>query len=64
VPELYYQYSNYRLAALEERMREQQRKIRMRHDSRRDFDLDGARNFLAEQKEYIDAMLTELIEVK
>ena len=64
VPELYYQYACYRTQVLEERMREYQRRIRMRHDSKRDFDLDGARNFLMEQKGYIDAMLADLIEVK
>ena len=64
VPELYYLYASYRLQALEERMKEQQRKIRMKHDSRRDFDVDGARMFLMEQKEYIEAMLAELVEVR
>ena len=63
VPELYFQYARYRYEALEERMREQRKKIQKRHDRKGEFDVKAARRFLTEQKEYIDSMLTELIEV-
>jgi hypothetical protein len=67
VPELYYQFANYRLKNLEERVRVQRERMERRHASGgtgRVFDLGEARMFLLEQREYIDAMLGELVEVK
>ena len=63
MPELYFQYAKYRYDVLEERMKEQQKKIITRHDSKRIFDTQAARKFLTEQREYIDAMLSELVEL-
>ncbi|KAK5941771.1 hypothetical protein PMZ80_005722 [Knufia obscura] len=64
VPELYFQYAEYRLQALKERVRHQLRVLRRRHDARRDFDTLEARVWLEEQRGYIDAMLAELVEVE
>ncbi len=64
VPELYFQYAEYRLQSLEERVRHQLKVLRRRHDAKRDFDTKEAREWLEEQKWYIEAMLVELVEVK
>lgn len=63
VPELYYQYAEYSLQTMEERIREQFKVLRERHDARRDFDTNNARQWLGAQKGYIDSMLEELFEV-
>lgn len=60
VPELYYQHTSYRLQKLEERTREWQRRVGLRHDWQRDFELEEMRKFLAEQREYIDGLLMDL----
>ena len=57
---LAYQYAEYRLENLEERIREQLRVIRRRQNTRRDFDIADATTFLVEQKGFIEAMLVEL----
>lgn len=63
VPELYYQYTCYRLRNMEDRMRVQLRVIQDRHASKRDFNLTASREFLEEQREYIDRMLEELVPI-
>ncbi|KAI5460367.1 hypothetical protein BGZ63DRAFT_358641 [Mariannaea sp. PMI_226] len=60
--ELYTQYTDYRLEILEERIRDQLKKERRRELSKKPFELDQVRNFLTEQKIFIESMLEELIE--
>lgn len=62
LPELYSQYSQYRFEVLEERIRAQSKKIRQRERSGKRFDIEETRNFVNEQKQYLEAMLVELIE--
>ena len=64
VPELYYQYAKYRYENLEERFKDQARRIADWHNTKRPFDFEGAHRFLEQQKEYIETMLAELYEVK
>lgn len=57
---LYYQYVEYRLENLEERVRHQLKVIRQQKKANRDFDVASARKFLLEERDFIDAMLEEL----
>ncbi|KAF7560064.1 hypothetical protein G7046_g4079 [Stylonectria norvegica] len=61
LPELYNQYTQYRLDILEERMRVQSKKLRERERAKRSFDTAQARVFLNEQKQFLEAMLMELV---
>ncbi|KAE8408781.1 hypothetical protein BDV37DRAFT_278786 [Aspergillus pseudonomiae] len=56
---LYYQYVEYRLENLEERVRHQLKVIRQQKKANRDFDVASARKFLLEERDFIDAMLEE-----
>ena len=60
--EMYTQYMEYRLDNLEERVRAKQRAERRREQGKRPFDVAGAREWLEEQRDYIDAMLQEITE--
>ena len=62
VSTLYFQYAEYRMQNLEERVRAQIRTLRSRKDAKRKFDTAQARRWLVEQREYLDAMLEELKE--
>ncbi|OQV02324.1 hypothetical protein CLAIMM_07542 [Cladophialophora immunda] len=62
LPELYKQYTEYRLENIEERVRDQLRRIRQRHQAHLDFDTAGVKEFLKEQRAYIDSMIKELVE--
>ena len=62
LPELYSQYTQYRLEVLEERIHATSKKVRERERSKRPFDTAGMRSFLNEQKQYLEAMLIELVE--
>ncbi|KNG87868.1 hypothetical protein ANOM_003867 [Aspergillus nomiae NRRL 13137] len=57
---LYYQYVEYRLENLEERVRHLLKVIRQQKKANRDFDVASARKFLLEERDFIDAMLEEL----
>ncbi|KAI9147109.1 hypothetical protein HJFPF1_13141 [Paramyrothecium foliicola] len=61
--ELYPQYTEYRLEILEERFRERLRQERRRAVTKRSFNLEETRAFIAEQKEYLESMLQEMYEV-
>ncbi|KAI9034867.1 uncharacterized protein KD926_005177 [Aspergillus affinis] len=63
LPDLYSQYTEYRLEILEERIRARLETERQREVAKRRFDTSDARSWLIEQKEFIEAMLTELYEV-
>ncbi|PLB53591.1 hypothetical protein P170DRAFT_451649 [Aspergillus steynii IBT 23096] len=60
--DLYSQYTEYRLDILEERVRARQKFERQRQVAKRQFDTADMRDWLTEQKEFIEAMLTELHE--
>lgn len=60
--ELYGQYSEYRLELLEERLRRQIINLQTRKQANRKFDTAGVKQFLSEQKAYIDSMLTQMID--
>ncbi|KFH42138.1 hypothetical protein ACRE_071320 [Hapsidospora chrysogenum ATCC 11550] len=62
LPELYLQYTQYRLEVLEERLRLQGRRVRQREMSGRGLDVAETRKFVQEQKEFLEAMLLELVE--
>ncbi|KAB8261885.1 hypothetical protein BDV32DRAFT_148208 [Aspergillus pseudonomiae] len=60
---LYSQYTDYRLELLEERLRIMLKEERRRQAANRPFDIPKIRRFLAEQKDFLDSMLEELIDV-
>lgn len=62
LPEIYRQYSEYRLENLKERMRHQLKKIRETHRVQLEFDTAGMKEFLREQRAYIDTMIEELVD--
>ncbi|EIT72342.1 hypothetical protein Ao3042_01397 [Aspergillus oryzae 3.042] len=61
--ELYTQYTEYRLELLEERLRLKQKEERRRVVAKRPFDIADIRQFLKEQKAFLESMLEEIIEV-
>lgn len=60
--ELYGQYSEYRFEVLEERLRRQIKDLQTRKQANRRFDTAGVKQFLSEQKAFIDSMLTQMID--
>ncbi|KAL0934473.1 uncharacterized protein CTRU02_211272 [Colletotrichum truncatum] len=58
--DLYYQWSQYRLEVLEERLRDGAKRLRDRERTGRPFDLDSAREFLNLQKQFLEATILEL----
>ena len=60
--ELYTQYLDYRLEILEERVRAKQKAERIRELSKKPFETADVRQWLVEQKEFIDSMLCEITE--
>lgn len=61
--DIYNQYTQYRLEILEERIRDRLKKERRRELAKRRFDTADVRNWLMEQKGFIESMLEELYEV-
>lgn len=61
--DLYNQYTQYRLEILEERIRARLKQERRRELAKRRFDTADVRNWLTEQKDFIESMLEELYEV-
>ncbi|EEH10620.1 conserved hypothetical protein [Histoplasma capsulatum G186AR] len=60
--ELYFQFSEYRLEMLEERVRMQLKEIRDRKKARRNFNTKGMKKFLAEQEKFLAHMNKEIVE--
>lgn len=60
--ELYRQYTQYRLEVLEARIRDRSKKLASEERASRDFNTTEVRGWIEEQKQYLDAMLLELIE--
>ncbi|KAF7585261.1 hypothetical protein BBP40_011501 [Aspergillus hancockii] len=60
--ELYTQYSEYRMELLEERLRDRLKKERQRELAKRPFNVADMKAFLTEQRDFLDSMITELVE--
>jgi stress-induced morphogen len=60
--ELYSDYTQYRLELLEDRFREQARQQRQRVVEGKRFDTRDVKEFLRQQKDYIETTLNELVE--
>jgi len=60
--ELYGGYAEYRFEILEERIRAQLKQLRQQKKSGRRFATSSVKSFIAEQKEFLDAMLTEIVD--
>ncbi|KAF9886456.1 hypothetical protein FE257_011488 [Aspergillus nanangensis] len=58
--DVYYQYTQYRLENLEERIRARLKAERRREIAKRPFNIAEVRGFLTEQKKYLEAMLEEI----
>lgn len=61
LPELYSQYTKYRLEVLQERVRIYEKEIWVRERAGQDFDIIATRDFVEEQRQFLDAMLLALI---
>lgn len=62
IPELYFQYSEYRLEMMEERLRAQLKEMRERKRAGRGFDIVGVKKFLAEQEDFLAVMGREMVD--
>lgn len=60
--ELYYQYAEYRLEMLEERLRVQLKEIRDRKRANRRFDTAGIKAFIGQQQNFLETMLVEIVD--
>lgn len=62
LPELYEQYTEYRLQILKDRLAHKIEAEKHRRAAKtQTYDVDEVRAFLAEQREFLDSMLTELV---
>lgn len=62
LPELYYQYSEYRLEMLEERIRRKLKAMREQKRTHRGFDTCAMKKFVKEQEEFLETMNHEIVE--
>ena len=62
LPELYYQYSEYRLEMLEERIRRKLKTMREQKRAHRGFDTFTMKNFLKEHEEFLAEMNQQIVE--
>lgn len=60
--ELYTQYTEYRLEILEERIRAKLKAERLREKAKKPYDTPEMREWLTEQKSFIESMLGEITE--
>ncbi|SRR6266536_2820590 len=60
--ELYFQFSEYRLEMLEERIRERLKEMRERKRARRSFNTTKFKKFLKEQETFLAKMSKEIVE--
>lgn len=60
--ELYFQYTEYRLEMLEERLRAHLKEIRERKRGRKTFNTKRSKAFLQEQKAFLESMLHEMVD--
>ncbi|KAH6879429.1 hypothetical protein B0T10DRAFT_566116 [Thelonectria olida] len=59
--DLYLDYADYRATILEERFRDQAKKFREARRLGQSFDIEATREFITTQKEFLEAMLVELV---
>lgn len=64
VPTLYTEHTEYRLFNLEKRIQRKREELMKRHQENSSFDIAGTREWLLEQKHFIEALLGELYEVR
>ena len=62
LPELYFQYSEYRLELLEERIRKKLKTIRDQKRTHRGFDTGAMKKFVKEQEEFLATMDREIVD--
>jgi hypothetical protein len=62
LPELYFQYSEYRLEMLEERIRRKLKEIRQQKRTHRGFDTSGMKKFVQEQEEFLASMNQQIVD--
>ncbi|GAM89214.1 hypothetical protein ANO11243_072510 [Dothideomycetidae sp. 11243] len=62
LPELYYEYAQYRLAMLEERVRNQLKTLRDSHEASKKLDVESLKAFLQEQGAFLEHTNQEIIE--
>jgi hypothetical protein len=62
LPELYFQYSEYRLELLEERIRKQLKVMREQKRTHRGFDTCAMKKFVKEQEAFLATMDREIVE--
>lgn len=62
LPELYFQYSEYRLEMMEERIRAHLKEIRVRKHAGRGFNTAATKNFIAAQEEFLAVMSREMVD--
>ena len=60
--ELYFQYTEYRLEMLEERIRTHLKETRDRKRARRGFNTAATKRFLAEQEKFLSSMNREIVD--
>jgi uncharacterized coiled-coil protein SlyX len=60
--ELYFQFSEYRLEIIEDRIRKQLKEMRERRSARRSFNTGQMKYFLAEQEKFLAHMNKEMVE--
>lgn len=63
VPTLYTEHTEYRLLNLERRVRRKRKELIKKHKEDSSYDIAGTREWLLEQRGFIDALLAELHEV-
>lgn len=61
---LMYGYTLYLAEVLEERMRQYRKKLQERFDAGRRFDVESSKEFHAEQKQFLEATLAEMIPIR
>ena len=62
LPELYFQYSEYRLEMLEERIRTMLKAVREQKRTHRGFDTCAMKKFVQEQKDFLASMDQQIVE--
>lgn len=60
--ELYTQYTEYRLEILEEHVRAKMEDERLRQQAKEPYNIPEMRRWLVDQKEFVEAMLYEIVE--
>jgi hypothetical protein len=62
LPELYFQYSEYRLEMMEERIRSHLKEIRVRKHAGRGFNTAATKKFIAAQEDFLAVMSREMVD--